>query len=263
MRQRSHVTTVTALVLRASAWGEKDRLLVLVTRERGRVVALAQGAQRLTNRLAPVAQTGVIATMWLAQGREFERLTDYRILGLPRRLRQDVVALTAFCLVAECLELATPTGVTEHGLFDEVIWFWERLEAGAPAVKWLVVAQVRLLWHFGLMPHLIRCALCGADLEQDAVVFAPYVGGALCENCARSKAPADGEVFPNAVLQALYALWQQPQLIDTLTLRPLSWQQALLLLRHHWRYHLEVTGKAWRVWQQLSAPTQPLRVRRG
>ncbi len=246
------IVPVQALVLRTSPWREKDRLLVLLTKERGKILVLAQGAQIPQNRLAPATQIGVVATFWLAKAREFDRVTDYRIEKLPTKIRNDVLALTAFSIVAELLELAAPTEVPDEELSNEALWFFEQLERLLSPTKWLVAAQTRLLWRMGWMPHLLSCSLCGESLESEQVPFAPSVGGAVCEKCQISKVPPDAQLYPSAVLQAIYALWQQPRMMETLHLRPALWHQALNLLRSHWRYHLEMESRAWRVWQQVT-----------
>ncbi len=251
------VSTVTAIVLWAKDWREKDRLLGLLTKERGTVRVIAQGAQRPTNRLAPVAQTGVLATFWLAKARDFDRVTDYRILFLPRRLRRSILALTAFSLVAESLELAMPEGVRETGTFEEAVWFLEQMEAGTSLPEWLVTALVRFLKHLGVTPQLVRCVSCKSPIDQEMVAFSPSAGGVLCSRCAQ-RGPADREIYAAALLRNLHALWQQPDLMKTLRLPPSFRQQALHLLRHYWRYHLEVDAKAWRVWQQVARSSFPL-----
>ncbi len=258
----SRIVPVQAIVLRATPWREKDRLLALLTRERGKVFALAQGAQVPKNRLAPATQTGTMATFWLARAREFDRVTDYRIEQLPTQIRHDILALTAFSIASELIELAVPFEVADQELFNEVLWFVERLEEGTSPIKWLVAIQIRLLWRLGWMPNLLTCSLCGVELDKEQIAFAPSVGGAVCEKCQLSRVPADVQFFPNASLQAIYSLWQQPRLIETLHLRPNLWQQALTLLRNHWRYHIEAEGKAWRVWQQIAASLVPSTVRR-
>lgn len=247
------ITPVQSIVLRAIPWREKDRLLVLLTRERGKVLALAQGAQIPQNRLAPVTQCGVIATFWLAKAREFDRVTDYRIEKLPTRIRREVLALTAFGIVSELLEWAAPAEVADKELFSEVLWFAGKLEEGSPPVKWLVAAEVRLLERMGWMPHLLSCSICGVDLCDEQIAFSPSIGGSICDRCRALKAPPDAQIYPSAVLQGIYALWQQPELMTTLHLRQAFWQQALTLLQSHWSYHLEVEIKAWKVWKQITA----------
>ncbi|MCS7186824.1 MAG: DNA repair protein RecO [Armatimonadetes bacterium] len=247
------IAPVQAIVLRAITWREKDRLLVLLTKERGKIFALAQGAQVPQNRLAPATQTGAIATFWLARAREFDRVTDCRIEQILTRIRQDILALTAFSVVAELIELAVPLEVSDEGMFSEVLWFVKRLEEGLSPTKWLVATQIRLLWRLGWMPHLLSCSLCGAEIEKEQVPFAPSAGGVICESCQVHRKPADTQFYSIAVLQAIYSLWQQPRLIETLHLRPTLWQQALTLLRNHWRYHTEAENKAWKVWQQIAS----------
>ncbi|MCS7264751.1 MAG: DNA repair protein RecO [Armatimonadetes bacterium] len=256
------IAPVSAIVLRALPWREKDRLLILFTKERGKVFALAQGSQIPQNRLAPATQTGIIATFWLAKAREFDRITDYRIERFLTRMRRDVFALAASSFVAELLELAMPMEMPDEEMFKEVLWFATKLEGDIQPVKWLVAAQIRLLWRLGWMPRLLACCICGEVIESEEVAFAPSVGGSLCGNCWSKKSLSDAQFFPYSVLQAIYSLWHQPLLMETLHMRFYLWHRALELLRNHWRYHLEVDLKSWRVWVQLNSlhlPISPLK----
>lgn len=245
------IKSVQGLVLRAAPWWEKDRLLMVLTKEQGKISVLAQGAMRPQNRLTPFAQTGVQATFWLAKARGLDRVTDVRVERIPLRLRTDIAALSAFGVMAEILELAVPDEVPDENLFAEVLWFYEQLEAGAPTHKWLVAMLIRLLMRLGWAPHLVTCASCGNGLTDDPVVFSPSIGGSLCGRCAALKAPADAHPCPSAVLQTFHALLRQPKLMFTLHLRPAFWEQALALMRAYWRYHLEADFRAWQVWAQV------------
>lgn len=252
------IPKVHAIVLRAEAWREKDRLLVLLTRERGRILAVAQGAQRPQNRLAPFTQTGVVATFWLARGREFDRVTDVRWDGIGLQVRKEATALAAFGIVAEILERVVPAEAPDPTLFEEMRNALPALDLGVPTHKWLTAVLVRLLLQFGWLPHLLTCARCGERFDdQHAVVFAPSSDGSLCLPCSGKHCPPDGQRVAVATLHALDALVRQPKLMSTLHLRPALWQQALALLRMMWCYHLESDLRAWRVWEQCrrSYPT--------
>lgn len=245
------VEKVQAIVLRALSWRDKDRLLVLLTKERGKIFALAQGAMRPQNRLAPVAQTGVMAYLWLAHAKELDRVTDVRIEQIPLRIRWDAFALAAFGVMAELLGKAAPAEVPDEELFDEVAWFCEQLEGGADIPKWLAAMQIRMLMRLGWAPHLLTCSACNTLVQGGAISFAPSVGGSLCGRCAILKAPVDLQVYPSAVLQALHSLLRQPKLLSTIHLRPALCRQALALEQTYWRYHLEAESQSWRVWKQL------------
>ncbi len=245
------IVKVQGLVLQAVPWREKDRLLTVLTKERGKLSVLAQGAMRPQNRLTPSSQTGVQGNFWLAKARDLDRVTDVRIEKMPLRLRTDIAALSAFGIMAEILELSAPAEAPDEELFAEVLWFHEQLEGGAPTHKWLVAMLIRLLMHLGWAPYLVTCAVCGNGLTDDPVAFAPSFGGSLCKRCASLKAPPDANPCPSAVLQTFHALLRQPKLIFTLQLRPTFWGQALALMRAYWRYHLEAEVRAWQVWAKV------------
>ncbi|MEL7643151.1 MAG: DNA repair protein RecO, partial [bacterium] len=59
---------VEAVVLRHSDWGEADRLLVLFTREKGKIRAIAKGVRRIRSRKAGHLEPFTRSSLQLALG---------------------------------------------------------------------------------------------------------------------------------------------------------------------------------------------------
>ncbi|NBD73659.1 hypothetical protein GVX82_01295 [Patescibacteria group bacterium] len=72
-----------ACLLRAPARGEADRLLVLYTRQLGRVVAVAQGVRKESSKLRFALVPRGFARVALVAGREVWRLTGAESAGYP------------------------------------------------------------------------------------------------------------------------------------------------------------------------------------
>ena len=170
------------------------------------VLERARAAQVRAQRDADYAQRQVSGLptsrrleMLLAMDELFERLRDIA----PRQ--HEIVAASYF---AEILDRTFLPGRGDPGLFELLtggLLLIERCpEAALPQI--LSGLDVRFLAELGLLPPLLGCARCGADLDAGPLRLAADHPGLLCPRHARDGAP---DVAP-AALRWLDELRRQP-----------------------------------------------------
>jgi DNA repair protein RecO (recombination protein O) len=188
-----------SLVLRHSDWGEADRLLVLYTREQGKLRAIAKGARKVTSRKAGHLEPFTHVTLQLAKGRDFLIVTQADTLTAFLPLRDDLVKTGYAAYIVELLDRFT---YDEEGanpsLFRLLIESLERIEKEQDA--WLAVRyyEMRLLDFLGFRPQLLECANCGREIQAEDQYFSFTVGGVICPRCGRG--------LPNPVAISMEAL---------------------------------------------------------
>ena len=79
-----------AIVLKRRAMGETDRLLTLLTQERGKLLVLAKGARRLTSSNRANLEPGNLIQAFCIQTKNFPLLTQTRLLFDTSRIYQDL-----------------------------------------------------------------------------------------------------------------------------------------------------------------------------
>jgi DNA repair protein RecO (recombination protein O) len=182
-----------AILLRAVAYGEADRIVTLLGRATGRVSALARGARKSQRRFGGglgMAATGV-ATLRERPGAELLALEAFDIVEARMGLGQDVgrAAHAAYALEL-CEKLCAPRQ-PEGPVYDWLDGFLGRLETGAATALRVRVFELGLLERLGLAPALESCVACGrADLDDTAETLRwhPSRGGVVCTHCARTGA---------------------------------------------------------------------------
>ncbi len=171
--------TVEAVVLRRSDSGESDRRLTLLTREHGKLDAIAKGARKGGSRLAGASEPLVLSTMQLAKGRVRRFVTQAQPQTSFPGLRLDFERLAAGLALAELVAVSTPFEAGESDVFDLLVGGLEALEASPEWLPAMVWAEVRLMREQGVLPVWTQCVATGEPLKENPAWVSPIAGGYL------------------------------------------------------------------------------------
>ncbi len=189
-------------MVRQSPIGEADRVLTMLSPERGQVRAVAKGVRRSTGRLTGHLELLSRASVSIAEGRSLDVVVEAQCLSGMAALREDLGRLAAAMYVAELAdafsvpqerEARDPNARDIYGLLTDAL---SLLEAGAPVPEMVGCVQARLLAISGLAPELGACVECGSRLAERDHAFSPAAGGVVCPDCV---AGAPGPLVPAPV----------------------------------------------------------------
>lgn len=192
-----------AIVLRTHKLGEADRIVTLLTRQHGRVRAVAKGVRRTTSRFGSRLEPFTHVDLQLAEGRNLDTITQADTLTpFGKGLGLDYDRYTAGTVMLETADRLVPEerqpAVQQFLLLIGGLRAMTAGEHGAGQV--LDSYLLRSLSVAGYAPSFEHCARCG--LEGPHRWFNPSMGGMLCTTCRvpGSAGPAPETV---AVLGAL------------------------------------------------------------
>ena len=174
------------VVLRRIDYGEADRILTVLTRDRGKVGVIARGVRKPRSRLAAHTDLFSRSRLQLAQGRgELDVLAQAETLqALP-----PAGARHAAC-AGICAELADRVLESHHAdseVYDLVIGALSDChdQSRDPRAAMIWFAR-RMVDRLGYAPQLSDCASCGTRLPEAPADFSAVAGGLLCDRCAPS-----------------------------------------------------------------------------
>jgi len=175
---------VNGIVLRHADWGEADRLVTLLTRERGKLRTVAKGARRIKSRKAGHLEPFTHVALQLARGRDLPIITQAETIDAYLPLRDDLLRTGYAAYALELVDRFTYEDDTEAtGLYRLLAETLGRIATEAD--PWLAVRfyEMRILEFLGFRPHLFRCANCRRELLAEDQFFSASMGGAICPRC--------------------------------------------------------------------------------
>jgi len=182
-----------ALVLRGYKLGETSKVVVLLTRERGKVRAVARGARggrpRYQSALEPLSEVRV--TLYGRQGAELLRLGQAELLHSAFRAGTrslDAAMFLSGC--AEILDAFCPEGEAEEKVYRLALAVVRAAEGGASPELLGRYLEAWLLKLHGLYPPLDRCSACGGALGASGpLAYHRSAHGFVCRDCGPATGP--------------------------------------------------------------------------
>lgn len=185
-----------AVVLRATNYGESDRVVTLFGRDTGRVSALARGARKSQRRFPGGLGLCAVGVAWLRdrQGAELMTFERFDVSAAHGALGLDVARMAHAAYAAELVGKLCAPRQSEPAVYDALTGFLELLDEEGASAERLRVLELGLLGGLGFGPVVDGCAVCGTAGNETAFRWEPDRGGAVCVGCTRTGRPLTTEV---------------------------------------------------------------------
>ena len=192
---RSRLYRIDAIVMRRMDVGEADRLLTVLSRERGKLRLNAKGARKIKSRRAGHIELFMRSRMLIAKGRgDIDIVSQVEMIDAYRGLREDLTRSTYAHYAVELSDAFAAEGSEQPELFDLL----------AEGLNWIATTdnlpmtvrffELKLLTIAGFQPQVFDCADQGEPLQEVApdefYGWSPPAGGVLCPAHAQGRSDA-------------------------------------------------------------------------
>ena len=189
------------LIIRELNVGEADRIVTILTREKGVVRASARGARSVKSRISPATQLLSHSGFTLFQGREKYIIDEAEPLHIFMGVRQDLDKLALAQYIAELTGALAPQEAEAEIYLRLALNALYLIETGKRPLGLIKAAcGMRLLTIAGYMPDLVACRECGA-YEADVMYLEPRKASLICAAC--SPETPEGDPLSRGALAAL------------------------------------------------------------
>jgi len=187
---RSRLYRVSAIVIRQRDLGETDRIVTLLTRERGKLSAVGKGVRRPRSKLAGGLQLFCHAQVQLAAGRSLEVVTQVAPANVFYHLREDMTRLGHASYACELVDALTEEAAPDPEVFGLTLEALSALDGEGDPRTVVRALELKLLTHLGYGPEMETCVACGVEAEGAEIGFSTAEGGVLCGRCRRAHGAA-------------------------------------------------------------------------
>ena len=177
-----------AVVLRTQKLGEADRIVTMLSRQHGKIRAVAKGVRRTASKFGARLEPFMVADVQLYEGRSLDIVTQAESLGsYGADITSDYASYTAASVMVETADKVT----SDNGSLQQYLLLVGALRAlarrdHAPTLT-LDSYLLRALSVAGWAPTFMDCAVTGAPGPHSA--FVVQLGGVVCDAVAPPGAP--------------------------------------------------------------------------
>ncbi len=167
-----------AVVLSRHNLGEADRIVTVLTPDRGKLRAVAKGVRRPLSRQAGHIELFSEVDLMLAEGKNLDIITSARLRHYPANLASDYDRLRLAWLMIRMAERLSGDHPSGDGLYHLLVYSLKQLNEQPASASLELFYKLKLLAQLGYQLQLDHCSVCAGKL---APPFAsPRHGGMVC-----------------------------------------------------------------------------------
>lgn len=162
---------VEGVVIRKRNFGEKDRILTIFSRERGKIEFLSKGCRRPGSRLSHCSDLGVGGIFFVHKGKSLDILGEFTSKFFPQSISGNYEKTKfisfAFAILDKLFETDHPHRVS----YETIVEMIENI-ADTPVSTLRLIFLSRIMSDLGVQPNLSSCASCEAEfLADDQIIY--------------------------------------------------------------------------------------------
>ncbi len=232
------VYTASVIVLRRISFGETDRIVTLLTRERGKISAIAKGARKPISRLAGPTELMTYSRMQLATGRNLDIITQVDVKESFPRISSNLRKIAHATYLMELVDRMTEEHEQNIDLFETLLSSLYLIERPNDPEKITHMFELQFMRILGYEPVLDRCVRCGSPIPSDELYFSPSLGGVACRECG--PLPEDAmQVLPETIDTMRRLLDAEAPEVERMEIPPDVMDQIGRAMRWYIRYRSE------------------------
>ncbi len=208
------------LVVKEQCVGDSDRLITLLTGQKGILRAFVQRPGRAKNGHLSATRLFSYSRFTIFEGREKYIVDDARPIEVFFDLRKDIGRLSLAQYFCELSIALAPQDAPAEEYLRLVLNALYLLGKGTrPNGLVKAVVEMRMLAFSGYQPDLVGCSKCGR-FESDIMYFLPACGRIVCGECGCPREETSVQLGRGAMAGLRHTVYAEPGRAFSFTLSP-------------------------------------------
>jgi len=234
------VLRTEAIILKSWKLGETSKIVLLYTRDYGRIKVVAKGARKPKSQfngcLEPLSRTSII--YYDKPNRDLQLLSKADLIDPHYQMIGDILKTSLSLAVIELLNRAVGGEEPFPAVYDLVSRTLDLINESAGQIEgffWFFVSHFIIM--MGYRPNWDSCLICQCSLRDEGGIFQAARGGLFCRQCTSGEG---GQSLSGDTLEILYWL-QTSQPEEAAGLKPTARQKTEIrqALKFYISTHLE------------------------
>lgn len=177
------INNVQGIVINQIEFKETSKILILLTRDLGKISVMAQGAFKKTSKISSFTNLFNIVEYDLSKGKNFYYLKEGSLIESNSYLTKNIGTIAGGNLIAEMINKAIQDGSPEHDIYDLTISFFANMKNDPKNVDLRIISYIlKFISFLGFQPDLTSCVRCRGT-RADKYYPSLEDGGLICEEC--------------------------------------------------------------------------------
>ena len=165
--------------------GEADRILTIITQDRGKIRAIAKGVRKSKAKLSGFLEMFRYNDYLIAEGRNLDIITSAQTIDNLHGIGKDLRSVALAYYIAEMVDRLVEETQEVDGIFDLTLLILNEINKGDLNLDLLKsFFEINILSLLGLQPELNYCVECRKLVSEGCFSFS--MGGLLCDEHSNS-----------------------------------------------------------------------------
>ena len=189
--------TTDAINLKNYPLNDNDSIVVMFSKTKGLISAVAKGAKRPKSKLGARVQMFIANRLMLFEGKSLNTISEAQSINTFSKIRSSLDKLAYSMYVAEIVNNFCSKSYNNdenyEEIYDLIFKVYEKISNAQTKDEILLVMIKFLIKFMGILGWGLDfnyCAICQNELSNDnqkSTIFSWELGGFLCDNCSDKK----------------------------------------------------------------------------
>jgi DNA repair protein RecO (recombination protein O) len=173
---------IEGIVLRTKDYGETHKIVTILTRERGKIGAIARGAKKPKSRMAAITQPFIHGEFLIQIGSGLGTIQQGDLINSFRSIREDIIKTAYASYISELTDKLTDANQPDPYHFQQLVYTYDWIAKEKDPEILTIIYELKMFKKGGFAPTVHACINCGRS--EGAFFFSVFEGGILCSKCA-------------------------------------------------------------------------------
>lgn len=178
---------IRAIVLKEISLKEEDKIVVVFSRELGKLSLYLKGARKTKSRFLASSQLLTLSDFDIYKKENLSTVSKAEVVDSFLEIRKDYDKLYYSMYFAELIDALTIEDEKNEKLFDLIIDTLKAMQKKDDVKLIRAIFELRALSICGYMPNVLICDECNKELVNEDVYFKPNLEYCVCAKCSVKK----------------------------------------------------------------------------